>query len=176
MYCRQLALVVAAAVEAQFNQLVAAKIARRDALWFTTGVIVVNDEELPYYNEILSLPFGNPEVAAQYESFATGKAELTAREGMPSGTVIDLHPDQLIPGDVCYRGGYVLPGSRIVCAASGIQSRLDESLSAGGCVTAVAVIGLATDQARGLSFDPTKNNGFFPESTVGSYLAVQQTI
>ncbi len=172
MYYRQLALVVAATVEAQFAQLVGAGIAKRNALWFTTGLIITDGQE-SYYNEILGLSFGDEEVAREYEPFATGKAELTARERTPSGTVIDLYPDRLLPGDVCYRGGYVLPNSRIVCAASGIQSRLDESLSAGGCATAVAVIGLATDQARGLRFDQV--DGFFPESTVRGYMAVQHT-
>jgi hypothetical protein len=173
VYSSQLAELVAEAVRAQFTMLVQTGFAKRNALWFTTGLIVPSNGD-NLYRELCHAPFGDENLAAEYQAYALGKARLTAREGLPSGTIIDLHPDRLRPGDVCYRGGYVLPGSLIVCAVSGIQSRFDESLSAAGCAFGVAVAGLATDEARGATAAST--SGFFPETTLTAFLARCHTV
>lgn len=62
-----------------------------------------------------------------YRAIARGKADITARTGLPSREVQLLRPELLRPTDVKYWGSVI--GGDVVVAVSGVQPWYDEAIA-----------------------------------------------
>jgi len=77
-----------------------------------------------------------------FDAIARAKTVITARTGLPTRVVQELHPELLLPTDTQFWGNWV--EGNIIVSCSGVEPWFDEAISK----SAVAIIKAMIDHAR----------------------------
>lgn len=105
--------------------------------------LIVARREGTDYQLVYDYSFGDThEWEHDFHAIARGKTVITARTGLPTRVVQELHPELLLPTDTQFWGNWI--EGNIIVSCSGVEPWFDEAISK----SAVALIKAMIDHAR----------------------------